>query len=55
MKIVNIERKRFVDKLADECDENIDEEVKILEIMKMNVILEYYILYCFQNSLQLML
>ena len=24
-------RKRFVDKLADECDENIDEEVKILD------------------------
>ena len=30
MKIVNVE-KRFVDKLADECDENIDEEVKILD------------------------
>ena len=46
-------RKRLVNKLADECDENID-EVKIVKV-KMNVILVYCTLYCFQYSLQLML
>ena len=38
----------------DECDENIDEEVKIVK-MKINVILAHCTLYCFQYSLSLML
>ena len=46
-------RKRLVNKLADECDENID-EIKIVKV-KMNVILVYCTLHCFQYSLQLML
>ena len=44
----------MVDKLVDECNENIDEEVKILDNNE-NVILAYCTLYCFQYSLQLML
>ena len=43
-------RKRLIDKLVDECDENIDEEVKIVKV-KINVILAYCTLYCFQYSL----
>ena len=44
----------MVDKLVDECNENFDEEVKILDNNE-NVILAYCTLYCFQYSLQLML
>ena len=47
-------RKRMVDKLVDECNENIDKEVKILDNNE-NVILAYCTLYDFQYSLQLML
>ena len=41
-------RKRLVDKLVEECNENIDEEVKI----KVNAVLAYYTLCCFQYFLQ---
>ena len=43
-------RKRLIDKLVDERDENIDEEVKVVKV-KINVILASCTLYCFQYSL----
>ena len=46
-------RKRLVDKLVEECSENVD-EVKIVKI-KINVVLAYCTLLCFQYSLQSML
>ena len=47
-------RKRFVDKLADECNENIVEVKKSVKV-KVNVILAYCTLCYFQYFLQLML
>ena len=47
-------RKRFVDKLVEECNE-IVEEVKILDKNEITVVLAYCKLYYFQYSLQLML
>ena len=47
-------RKRLIDKLVDECNEDIDEEVKITN-KKINLILVYCTLCYFQQFLQLML
>ena len=35
-------RERVVDKLVNECNENIDEELKKLDKMKINVVLAHY-------------
>ena len=50
-------RKRLVDKLADECDENIDEEVKILDKNenKCCSCTLYYFQYFLQSTLELLL